>query len=101
MLILLMNRGEKRKLSIDMTASLNGAVGSAPVIQLTRVRGGQSLNEALLADAPAGPTFVGNVIEFWVDALEWTESVRIRVRASCSADSGERPVEQDVMLLIQ
>ena len=30
MLILLMNRGEKRKLSIDMTASLNGSTASNP-----------------------------------------------------------------------
>lgn len=96
---MLIYRGEKRKLFVDMTESLNGATPTgSPTVTIHRARGMAAVPELLTTPAAA---FEGNVAVFWVDAATWTEVGRFKVRASCTADSGEVPVEREVPLLIQ
>ena len=99
---MLMYRGEKRKLSVDMVASLNGATPTgAPTVTIHRARGMEDVSENTLTDDPAVPAFNGTVVEFWVDLATWTEVARLKVRIVCEVSSGERPVEHTVTLLVQ
>lgn len=98
---MLMYRGERRKLSIDMTASLNGATGSNPAVTIHRARGMADVTAELLDETIEATDFSGNVIEFWVEAADWTEIARLKVRATCTSDNSEVPVEREVPLLIQ
>lgn len=98
--------GEKRKIEIDLTASLNGSTASNPEVTIYRARGMENVTTDLVTDTPTPPmlrTADGStVLDFWVDLEEWTEIGRYRLRVKCDADSsGERPVEQTEVLLIQ
>lgn len=99
---MLMYRGERRKLSIDMAASLNGATPTgAPTVTIHRARGMEDVSETTLTDDPAVPAFNGTSVEFWVDLATWTEVARLKIRVQCDATSGERPVEYTETLLVQ